>query len=185
MHDGFVHHRRGMALRNTTRLDTLRLLRECAAGMMDWPVDGLRIWVRSGRGADFSGTCYPKEGRIYVNISPTLQFPYRMITNVAPGKSKGRTWRRPGWVLELADPYQLVVFVFLHECYHWLIHRAGRNERQKEALCDRFAARHLVDQCNCPMYDEHDAPLSREAWDVKDLDAFVARAKRFTQRCAV
>jgi len=173
----FVHHARGFALQNSTRLATLELLRRFGAGMADWPVAGLRVWVRASRGADYSGTCFTSEGRIFVNIAPRLAFPYRMSTQIAPGKTMRGTWRRPLFTVEMAGPADVCTFVFLHECYHWLIQRAGRNGRCKEAMCDRFATRHLVDHHGAVVRDAGGRPVARTAWDLQDLDGFVAKAR--------
>jgi hypothetical protein len=154
----FVHHLRGFSLRNTTRLDTLRLLRRFGEAMSDWPVEGLRVWVRASRGADYSGTCYPREGRIYVNFSPRLIFPYRLHVQVARGRTVRGVWRRSLHALQVPGAEELVTFVFLHECCHWLIHKARRNGRCKEAVCDRFAARYLVESCGCVLRDGDDQP---------------------------
>jgi len=174
----FVHHVRGFAVRNTTTLDTLTLLRRFASAMDDWPLDGLRVWVRASRGADYSGTCYTREGRIYINLAPRLTFPYELHVQIVPGKTTRGVWRRPTCTVAVANAYDLCTFIYLHECYHWLIQRARRNGRCKEAMCDRFATRHLVDACNCTVRDARSRPVPRSAWDIQDLDAFVARARR-------
>jgi hypothetical protein len=173
----YVHHRSGFALRNSTRLVTLRLLREFGEAMRGWPMAGVRVWVRHTRGAEYSGTCYPQEARIYINLSPTLRFPYRLATQVAPGKTQHGVWRRPLWTVMVLDACDLATFIFLHECYHWLLHRARRNGRQKEAMCDRFGLRYLVDHRGAGVCDEAGRSVPRGDWDVQDLDGFVRLAR--------
>ncbi|MHC4092036.1 MAG: hypothetical protein ACYSVY_17505, partial [Planctomycetota bacterium] len=130
------------------------------------------------RGADFSGTCCYQTRRIYVNLGRHLTYPYRMGTHLARARSNVRCWWKPIYTLELADGYQVVLFVFLHECFHLLIKRARRNTRQKESMCDRFAARALVDSHGAVVLDEHGRSVARETWDFQDLDRFVAPARR-------
>jgi hypothetical protein len=100
-----------------------------------------------------------------------------MGTNLARARSNARHWWKPTYVIELSDAYQLALFVFLHELYHWLIYRAGRNIRQKESMCDRFAARALVDDWGTPISDGHNRPVPRTVWDFQDLDGFVVAAR--------
>ncbi len=167
-----------MAFRNSTRLDTVRLMHALARSMAGWPLDALTVWVRYARGAAYSGTCYLGDGRIFVNLGRHLDYPYRLGTHIARTQSTADGWSKPIWTLDLADPEQLAVFIFRHECYHWLLQRARRNGRQKESMCDRFAARYLVEAYGCPVRDEHGRPASRAAWDFQDTDAFVATARR-------
>ena len=167
-----------MAFRNTTRLDSADLMRLFAESMAGWPLDKLTVWVRYTRGADFSGTCYDAEGRIYVNIGRHVEYPYRIHTHIARSITTRRHWIKPLYTVELAEPAQLAVFIFLHECYHWLVRRARRNRKQKESMCDRFATRFLVDHFGCVVRDEQERPAVREAWDFQDLDRFVAAARR-------
>jgi hypothetical protein len=101
-----------------------------------------------------------------------------MGTHLARARSNVRCWWKPIYTLELADGYQVVLFVFLHECFHLLIKRARRNTRQKESMCDRFAARALVDSHGAVVLDEHGRSVARETWDFQDLDRFVAPARR-------
>lgn len=171
--DTYVHHVRGLALRNSTRLNTLRLLRLFADAMGSWPVDGLRVWVRDSRGADYSGTCYDLEGRILINISRALEYPYRMQTHLARTRQEPDGWSKPIFTLQLDDAYQLALFIFLHECCHWLIRRAGRNPRQKESTCDRFAARILVDYFGCYVQDADGRAVDRKHWDFQDFTALL------------
>ena len=66
---------------------------------------------------------------------------------------------------------------FLHGLYHWLIRKARRNMRQKEAMCDRFAARHLVDRFGATVRDDRGRPVPRSEWDFQDVDGFVAAVR--------
>jgi len=85
--------------------------------------------------------------------------------------------------LKIANLEQLALFIFLHECYHWLLHRAKQNERCKEAMCDRFATRHLVDHCGLSIRDDKGSEPARADWDMQDLDGFVARAPKEAIDC--
>lgn len=171
--------RSGIALfDNRTELDTPRLQTMCLEAVAGWRLDGAEVRVRYSRGADFSGTCYYDSARIYVNLGRRIRFPYRMGTNIAKAVSNKRHWWRPVYTIELADAYQLVLFIFLHECFHLLVKRSARNTRRKESMCDRFAARVLVDRYAAGVIDEKNQPVPREAWDFQDLDGFVAPARR-------
>lgn len=166
-----------MILRNRTHLDSSRLLalfRESCGG---WPLDGLKVWVRYSRGADFSGACYYATGRIFINLGRANRYPYLLRTHIARARSDARCWWRELYTLELPDAYQLVQFVFLHEFYHWLVRKARRNTRQKEGMCDRFATRALVDRWGTVVRDSAGLPVSRKAWDFQDLDGFVEPAR--------
>lgn len=162
---------------NRTELETDKLRAMCLEAVSGWRLRRVQVFVRYSRGADFSGTCYFRHARIYVNLGRHLRYPYQMGTLVARAVTSGNRWWRPRVTIELADAYQVVLFVFLHECYHWLIHIARRNRRQKEAMCDRFAARVLVDQYAAPLRDNSGRPYARPAWDFRDLDGFVAAAR--------
>ena len=70
----------------------------------------------------------------------------------------------------------------MHEFYHLLVKRARRNIRQKESMCDRFAARYLVDGFGAVVRDEGRDLVPRKVWDFQDLDGFVAAAR--TRRAA-
>lgn len=173
---GFVHHASGMALRNSTRLDTLRLLRLFADAITPWPMAGVRVWVRDSRGADYSGTCFDREGRIYINVGPHVAYPYAIGTDIAVSITRRGYWIKPIYTIDLSDAYHLALFVFLHECYHWLVRQAGRNPRRKEAMCDRFAARILVDRFGCVVRDEKAAVADRSLWDIQDVNRFIRTA---------
>ncbi len=163
--------------RNSTDLDTdklVALIREAADGRA---TGAITLRVRYSRSADFSGTCFYASQRIFVNVGRHLQFPYRMGTHVARARTVGRRWYKPVYALTLRDGYDLVLFVFLHELYHLLVKRARRNTRQKESMCDRFAARFLVDRCDAKVLRSDDSEVPREEWDFQDLDGFVAAAR--------
>ena len=163
---------------NATDLDDGRLRRMCLDAVADWRMDGATIRVRYSRGADFSGTCCYQTRRIFVNIGRHLKYPYHMGTHLARARSNARSWWKPVYTVELADPYRLALFVFLHECFHFLVKRARRNPRQKESMCDRFAARVLIDQYGAGVRDQRGRLVAREEWDFQDLYSFVEGARR-------
>ncbi|MFQ5502910.1 MAG: hypothetical protein ACE5EQ_11535 [Phycisphaerae bacterium] len=143
-----------------------------------WPNEGLRVCVRYSRGADFSGSCYYDSNTIYVNLGRHNRYPYRMQTHIARPESNRTHWWRDLYELELAGPEELVLFIFLHEFYHFLVRRAGRNGRQKEGRCDRFATRILVDDYGAIVRDGGGRRVDRRQWDFQDLDGFVAAARK-------
>jgi len=167
-----------MDLINRTLLDSARLNEMLTQAAGTWPHDGLVVTVRYSRGAEFSGTCYYQTGRIFINVGRHNRYPYAIRTAVARPQSNARHWWRELYTITAADAYQLALFVFLHEFYHWLVKKARRNVRQKEARCDRFAARVLVDQCGAVVRDPQGRVVPRSAWDFQDLDGFVAAAMR-------
>ncbi len=163
---------------NGTELESHRVLARCKDALSGWSVRSLTLRVRYSRGADFSGTCFYAGRRIFINVGRHLQYPYAMQTNLGRAKNHGRYWARPIYLVELESAYDLVLFIFLHELYHLLIRIARRNPRQKESMCDRFAARYLVDRFGSQVRTKEGAPVPREEWDFQDLDGFVARARR-------
>jgi hypothetical protein len=163
---------------NTTSLDTHRLRWLFESATAPWPMDGLTVRVRWSRGADFSGSCYYQTGRIFVNLSRRLTYPYSMSTYIGKTVSRGQNWWKPLYTIELTDGYQVALFVLMHEFYHWLVKRARRNTRQKESMCDRFAARALVDGCGAIVRRPDGAIADRAEWDFQNLNAFVAGAMR-------
>jgi hypothetical protein len=165
-----------MILRNRTELDTAQLEALLRRQIEGWPQDGVRVFVRYSRSADFSGACYYNSGRLFINIGRHVRYPYRIAARIAPAKTRGRYWFRQRCYVVVADARQLVLYVFLHEFYHWLIKLAGRNLRQKEAMCDRFAAGVLVDHHGVAVVDSKGNAVPREAWDWQDLEGFVRRA---------
>lgn len=162
---------------NSTPLSDQRLQTLCREGLAGWSVGRIILRTRHSRGADFSGTCFYADKRVFINLGPHLKYPYRMDTNLAKVKLVGQRWRRLAYSIELRNGYEVVLFVFMHELYHLLVKRARRNTRQKESMCDRFAARHLVDHFGAVVRDESGRRVSRELWDFQDLDGFVAAAR--------
>ncbi len=167
-----------MDFANHTDLDDLRL--ETLFLRHTWPYrhDGLTVRVRYSRGADFSGTCNYAARRILVNLGRHVRYPYLLGTQIARSRSNQTHWWREIYRLVIADSYQLALFVFLHEFYHYLVKAAGRNPRRKEAMCDRFAARALLDAYQARVLDSRGRPVARAKWDFQDLDQFVAAAPR-------
>jgi hypothetical protein len=136
------------------------------------------VRVRYSRGAEFSGTCYYGNGQILVNLGRRNRYPFTLATGIAKARSNRTHWWRPTYRLTVADAYQLALFVYLHELYHYLVKAAKRSPRRKEAMSDRFATRVLVDYYGCRVCDTSGRRVARETWDFKDLDAFVAAAPR-------
>ncbi len=165
-----------MVVHNRTELDTAALESLFLRHVEPWPHDGMQVRVRYSRSADFSGTCYYNTRRLFINVGRHVRYPYRIASRVARAQTRGRFWFRQSHFVVAADAYQLVLYVFLHEFYHWLIKQAGRNLRQKEAMCDRFAARALVDHHGAAVLDKHGEAVPRHAWDWQDLEGFVSRA---------
>lgn len=162
---------------NSTDLPDRRLFALCCEGLNGWATGTISLFVRYSRTADFSGTCYYADRRIYVNLGRHLAYPYSMTTNLARAKTRGRYWHRPLYTIGLRDGCHVVAFIFMHELYHLLVKRAGRNTRQKESMCDRFAARFLVDRLGATVRAPDGKPVPREVWDFQDLERFVAAAR--------
>jgi hypothetical protein len=162
---------------NRTGLDDARLDRMLHEAVIGWPHERLTVRVRFSRGADYSGTFLRSRRVIYVNLGRHVRYPYRLETYVARARSNRTHWWKPACGLQLADAYQLALFVFLHEFYHWLVTKARRNGRQKESMCDRFAVRGLVELTGLQVTDGKGRPVDRSTWDFQDLDRFVARAR--------
>lgn len=169
-----------MELTNSTTLGTDRLRAMFEPHLIGWKCDRLKVRLRWSRGAEFSGTCRYADRVITINLGRTNRYPYRMDTHVARPRRNRTHWWRPVCEIELRDAYQLALFVFLHELYHWFVRQSRRNTRQKEGMCDRFAARVLLDEYGCRLADSHGRVLPREEWDFRDLLGFVqgARSKR-------
>ncbi len=165
-----------LLLHNSTHVPTVDLADLFEAIVSAWAVGTVTVRVRYSRGADFSGTCYYAGRRIYINLGRHLKYPYAMGTHLARAKTVGRAWYKPLYRIRLTDDRQVVLFVFLHEIYHLLVKLARRNTRQKESMCDRFAARYLVDRFGVEVVDEKKKPVPRDVWDFQDLDGFVAAA---------
>jgi hypothetical protein len=162
---------------NSTHLANDRLLEMCEEGLQGWSVGRITLRVRYSRGADFSGTCFYADKRVFINIGRHLRYPYRMDTNLAKVKLVDQRWRRLIYAIDLRNGYELAAFIFMHELYHLLVKRARRNTRQKESMCDRFAARHLVDRYGVMVRDHQGRRVARELWDFQDLEGFVAAAR--------
>jgi len=168
-----------MRFANSTSLSSARLYDLFERYVRPYRHDALSVTVRYSRGADFSGTCYYADARIFVNLGPKNRYPYALATNLAKARTTRAGWRREIYVLTVPSAYELVLFVFLHELYHYLVKTAGRSPGRKEGMCDRFAARALIDDFGCTLRRAAGGGQpSREAWDFQDLDAFVAGARR-------
>ncbi|HVP11653.1 MAG TPA: hypothetical protein VMV94_10755 [Phycisphaerae bacterium] len=167
-----------MQFTNRTQLDSRRLEQMILQAIGAWPHDGLSVSIHYSRGAEFSGTCYYDEGRIRVNVGRRNRYPYPMQAAIARSQSNRRYWWRELYSVELVDAYQLVLFVCMHEFYHWLVRKARRNVRQKEARCDRFATAVMVDEYGATVRDSRGVPVARSTWDFQDLNGFVAAALR-------
>ncbi len=166
-----------MDLRNSTSMDTARLRSLLEQAVAGWPRWDLHVLVRYSRGADFSGICEYGRRQIRINIGRHVRYPYTLQTAIARPQTNHRYWWRELYSIEIKDAYQLVLFIFLHEFYHWLVKKARRNVRQKEGRCDRFATRALVDGCGAVVRDARGQPAPRDDWDFQDLDGFVAAAR--------
>lgn len=167
-----------MDFRNTTDLDDRRLYELFLRHTAPYRHDVLKVRVRRSRGADFSGACYYRDARIFINIGVHNRYPYRLATNVARSQSNATHWWRELYSLTLGDAYQLALFIYLHELFHFLVKAAGRCPRRKESMCDRFAARVLIDEYGCLLTDKSGMPVPRALWDINDLSGFVAAAPR-------
>jgi len=170
-----------MDFRNSTDLDDARLYAMFLRHTAPYRHNRLTVRVRPSRGADFSGTCYYRNARIHVNLGRHNRYPYALATNIAKAQTTRNGWRRELYQLTLTDGYQLALFVYLHELFHYLVKLAHRSPRRKEAMCDRFATRVLVDDYGCRVQRRSGQPVRRELWDFKDLDAFVAAAPKERQ----
>ncbi len=166
-----------MEIINNTELDTRRIEAMFLRATGQWAAPSLKVTVRYSRGAIYSGTFASKFPRIYVNLLHRNRYPVRVETGIAKAHSFGPSWWKPSYHIKADNPYQLALFVFLHEFYHYLIHRARRNSHRKEAMCDRFAIRYLSTHCRLTVCDANNNPVPRSAWLFQDLDAFVATRK--------
>ncbi len=169
--------------RNTTELSSAKLQTMFLYALNGWNAGNLIVRVRYSRGTDFSGTCIYADHAIYINLGRHLVYPYGMRTNLAKVRSTPRGWRRPEYIVEMKSAYHLAVFIFLHEIYHMLVYRAGRNRRQKESMCDRFAARHLVDHLGAIVRTPRGERVPRALWDFQDLDGFIRRGPARRSAC--
>ncbi len=167
-----------MRFRNSTTLDGARLQRMLERHTAPYAHDALGVSIRYSRSSAFSGACYYADSRIFVNLGRRNRYPFAFDTHTAKARTRGNFWLRDRHRLVVSSPYELTLFVYLHELYHFLVKSAGRCVRRKESMCDRFAARVLVDHYGCPLVDARSRPVPREAWDFQDLEAFVAAAPR-------
>jgi hypothetical protein len=167
-----------MDFANTTALDSSRLQQLYLRHTWPYRHDALTVRVRDSRGAAFSGACYYATGRLFINLGPHNRYPYLLGTHIARAQSNRHYWWRETYRLVIADAYQLALFVYLHELYHWLVKAAGHNPRRKESLCDRFATRVLVDDHRARVIDADSMPVERALWDIRDVHAFVAAAPK-------
>lgn len=175
-----------MDFANDTALEGIRLHELFVRFTHPYPHDGLTVRVRYSRRAPFSGSCFYREGRIYINLGRKNRYPYVIRTHVAKARSHGAFWRRQAYLLTVADAYELALFIYRHELFHHLVNAAGRSVRRKEAMCDRFATRVLVDYFGCPLTDANGQLVERSSWDFQDLDGFVsaaAGAARVMEQC--
>jgi hypothetical protein len=170
-----------MDFRNSTELDDTRLHELFLLHTVPYRHDKLTVRVRDSRGADFSGACYYRSARLLINLGRHNRYPYALATHVARAESSRTHWWRELYQLTLADAYQLALFIYLHELYHFLVRAAGRNPRRKESLCDRFATRVLVDCYGCPLRTSTGRPAPRGSWDFSDVTGFVRTAPRSPQ----
>lgn len=167
-----------MRFANSTQLDDGRLETMLLRHTRPYRHEKLTVRVRYSRGADFSGTCFYRDSRIFINLGRHNRYPYWLGTHLARARSNRTDWWRETYSVVLDDAYLLVLFVYLHELFHFLIAAARRNPRRKEAMCDRFAARVLADDYGCAVADRGGRPVERAAWDFQDLERFVAAAPR-------
>ncbi len=167
-----------MDFRNATDLDGTRLKSLFLRHTWPYRHDKLTIRVRYSRGAEFSGTCYYATSRLFINLGRRNAYPYLLGTHIARSVSNRRYWWRETYRLVIADAYQLALFVYLHELYHFLVKAAGRNPRRKESMCDRFATRVLVDYYGAGVQNAQGRVVRRSDWDVRDVHACVAGAPK-------
>ena len=165
-----------MKFSNQTALDDTRLRQMFLRHTAPYDHEPLSVVVRHTRSTPFSGTCYYNDSRIHVNLGRRNRYPMTLGTHVAKATTGRQEWSREIYSLTVGDPYQLALFIYLHELFHFLVNASGRGRLRKEAMCDRFAARVLVDVYGCRLLDPRGAVPPRQNWDFKDLHLFVARA---------
>jgi hypothetical protein len=162
-----------MQISNKTELETRRLQNMFLLATDGWQAPELKVSVRYSQGAIYSGTFASPPSRIFVNLGRENQYPMKIETGIAKAWNCGLSWWKPSYYIEVENEYQLALFVFLHEFYHYLIHQASRNGLRKEAMCDRFAVRYLNEHCRLTVYDVNHQPVPESAWLFQDLDGFV------------
>jgi hypothetical protein len=163
---------------NATRLNGARLHELFLNHTAPYSHEKLTVRVRYSRASPFSGACYYADSRIFINLGRRNVYPFTFGTHVARARTEPGYWWREVLKLTVTDAYQLALFVYLHELYHFLVKQAGRSPRKKEAMCDRFAARVLVDEYDCRLSDRRGRWPDRSSWDFQDLHAFVAAAPK-------
>jgi len=166
-----------MEIVNRTELSSSRLEGMFLRATAGWASGRLKVVVRYSRGAVYSGTFASNPPRIYINLGRRNRYPFRIDTSIARAKTVGLSWWKPTYHVKAVNAYQLALFVFLHEFYHYLIHRARRNSHRKEAMCDRFAVRYLVDHCRLAVHDSSGREVPRSVWLFQDLDEFVSNSR--------
>lgn len=166
-----------MEIVNKTELDSKKIVSMILKATNSWQTPRLKVTIRYSRGAKYSGTYIANPPRIYVNIAKNNRYPMKLETSIAKAQTIGRYWWKPIYHIRLENPYQLVLFVFMHEFYHYLIHRARKNSHRKEAMCDRFAIKYLVENYKLKVYDSKNTPVEKEKWLFQDLEGFVRNAR--------
>ncbi|MFN0137579.1 MAG: hypothetical protein ACKVS9_15860 [Phycisphaerae bacterium] len=167
-----------MDFRNLTQLDSARLYSLFIRHTEPYDHSAISVRVKNGRSAEFSGSCYYASSTLNINLSPKNRYPYSLGTHVARPQSNQSHWWRDIYRITLADAYQLALFVYLHELFHYLVRKAGRPTRRREGMCDRFAARVLVDHYGCIMRRSDESLAERDEWDIHDLHKLVAAAPK-------
>ncbi len=99
-----------MDFRNSTSLDNDLLSRLILRFTAPFRHDKLTVRVRYSRGADFSGTCYYRDARVFVNLGRRNRYPYTMGTHLAKARSNATHWWRETYHITVADAYQLALF---------------------------------------------------------------------------
>lgn len=166
---------------NSTALDSEVLLALFTRHTHPYRHDKLSVRVRYSRSSEFSGSCYYRDGRIFINLGRKNKYPYRLYVHLAKARSNRRYWWRAAYFLTVESAYELALFIYLHELFHFLVKQAGRSPRRKEAMCDRFAARVMVDYLGREITDKNNRPVPRGSWDFQDLEGLVAAAPQIGQ----
>ncbi|MBL8878420.1 MAG: hypothetical protein JNG88_04800 [Phycisphaerales bacterium] len=172
---------RDVRFTNVTALDSDRLHALFVRHTQPYCHEKLTVRVRYSRSSEFSGSCYYRDSRIFINLGRKNKYPYRLYVHLAKAQSNSRMWWRRACFLTVENAYELALFIYLHELFHFLVKQAGRSTRRKEAMCDRFAARVLVDHVGRRITDKFNHDVPRGVWDFQDLDALVAAAPRVGQ----
>lgn len=163
-----------MDIENRTELSMGRIIRMLERATAGWASLRLKVVVRYSRSSIYSGTFASNPARIYVNIGRRNRYPLRIETSIGRARTVGQSWWKPTYHIKVRNAYQLALFVFLHEFYHYLIHRARRNSHRKESMCDRFAVRYMVDHSRLVVCDAAGRTIPRSVWLFQELNDFVA-----------